>query len=73
MAQHAKKPPRSNLLARCWPFGRRRVNPLDRLRPATNHAKRVAAYRVIGVARVPRLPERPLLTLAGEYRAGCWS
>lgn len=73
MAQHAKKPSRSNLLAKCWPFWRRRVNPLDRLRPATNHAERVAAYRVIGVARVPELPERPLLTLAGEYRAGCWS
>ncbi|MFY1587836.1 hypothetical protein ACN267_25405 [Micromonospora sp. WMMD734] len=74
MARHAKNPAYSGLLVRCWwPFGRRRVNPLDRLRPATNHAERVAAYRVTGVARVPDLPERPLLTLAGEYRAGCWS
>ncbi|MGX4657760.1 hypothetical protein ACWCHM_29170 [Micromonospora sp. SCSIO 07396] len=72
MARHAKHLTRSGLLAKCWPF-RRRVNPLDRLRPATNHAERVAAYRVTGVARVPDLPERPLLTLAGEYRAGCWS
>ncbi|MFY1625724.1 hypothetical protein ACN268_21390 [Micromonospora sp. WMMD735] len=73
MARHAKNPDRSGLLAKLWPFGRRRVNPLDRLRPATSHAERVAAYRAIGVARVPDLPERPLLTLAGEYRAGCWS
>ncbi|MEV4725037.1 hypothetical protein [Micromonospora humida] len=73
MARHAKNPTRSGLLARLWQPFRRRVNPLDRLRPATNHAERVAAYRVTGVARVPDLPERPLLTLAGEYRAGCWS
>ncbi|WP_431886777.1 hypothetical protein [Micromonospora wenchangensis] len=73
MARHAKNPDRSGLLAKLWPFGRRRVKLLDRLRPATNHAERVAAYQAIGVARVPDLPERPLLTLAGEYRAGCWS
>ncbi|WP_329017541.1 hypothetical protein OG271_12885 [Micromonospora rifamycinica] len=86
MARHAKEAAYPGLLARCWRrFRRRRVDPLDRLRPMTNHAERLAAYRVMGVASVPHLPqrpllperphlpERPLLTLAGEYRAGCWS
>lgn len=56
-----------------WPFKRRRTIPLDRLGTATRYIKRAAAYRAIGVAPVTYLPERPLLTLAGEYRAGYWS
>lgn len=73
MARHAKNPTRSGLLPKLWSFRRRRVSPLDRLRPATNHAECVRAYRAIGVTRVPHLPERPLPTPAEEYRAGCWS
>ncbi|MER7166458.1 hypothetical protein ABT336_10395 [Micromonospora sp. NPDC000207] len=76
MARHAKTPSSGGLLwrmRRIWPFGRPRARPIDRPGLATIHAERVAAYRAIGVARVVYLPERPLLTLAGEYRAGLWS
>ncbi|MFF0314933.1 hypothetical protein ACFYPH_09830 [Micromonospora sp. NPDC005252] len=74
MARHAKNPTRPGLLLRRpWPFTRRRASPLDRLGPSTSDPKRTAAYRAIGVAKVPYLPARPLLALAGEYRAGCWS
>ena len=62
MARHAKEPTYPGLLARLWrPFRRRRVDPLDRLRPMPNHAERLAAYRVRGVASVAHLPQRPLL------------
>ncbi|MFC8845688.1 MULTISPECIES: hypothetical protein [unclassified Micromonospora] len=73
MARHAKNPTHPGLLRRLWPFKHRRTNPLDRLGPPKTHPKRPATYRAIGVARVPYLPERPLLTLAGEHRAGRWS
>ncbi|WP_320068985.1 hypothetical protein [Micromonospora sp. RTGN7] len=73
MARHAKNPTDLGLLRKLWPFKGRRANPLDRLRPAALSPKRAGAYRAVGVARVVCLPERPLLTLAGEYRAGCWS
>ena len=73
MARHAKNLTRPGLLRRLWPFTRRRANPLDRLRPARIYPKRAGAYRAIGVAQVSYLPERPLLTVAGEHRAGCWS
>lgn len=56
-----------------WPFKRRRRTPLlDRTGPATAYPERAGAYRAVGVARVVYPPERPLLTLAGEYRAGGW-
>ncbi|MFB9544919.1 hypothetical protein [Micromonospora sagamiensis] len=64
---------RRKLVQQFWPPKRRRRALLDRLGPTTIHAKRAGAYRAIGVATVAYLPERPLLTLAGEYRAGCWS
>ncbi|SCL15524.1 hypothetical protein GA0074694_1253 [Micromonospora inyonensis] len=55
-----------------WPLRNRQASPLGRL-GATIYRKRAGAYRAIGVAPVTYLPERPLLTLAGEYRAGLWS
>ncbi|MEU6025288.1 hypothetical protein [Micromonospora sp. NPDC047134] len=73
MAKHVKNPAHLGLLRKLWPFRRRRASPLDRLGPATIYPERAGAYRVVGVARVTYLPERPLLTLAGEYRAGYWS
>lgn len=73
MARHSKDPTRPGLLRRLWPFTHRRLNPLDRLAPPRSRPSRAGAYRAVGVARVPYLRERPLLTLAWEYRAGCWS
>lgn len=59
---------------RWWPLKRRRSVPLDRVGPATIYPKQRGAYhRVVEVVPVPYLPERPLLTLAGEFRAGLWS
>ncbi|ADU06426.1 hypothetical protein ML5_0884 [Micromonospora sp. L5] len=55
-----------------WPFKRRRPAPLDRTGPATIYHSRTGAYPAVGVARVVYPPERPLLTLAGEHRAGLW-
>jgi hypothetical protein len=74
MARHAKNPTTHlGLLRRLWPFTRRRASPLDRLRPVPAYPKWPGACRAVGLAEVPDLPERPLLTLAGEYRAGCWT
>ncbi|MEH1012747.1 hypothetical protein V6U90_06460 [Micromonospora sp. CPCC 206060] len=73
MARHAKTPTRPGLLRRLWPFTRRPTRPLDRLGPATSYPERAGAYRAVGVARVTYLAERPLLTRAGEHRAGRWS
>ncbi|SCE94341.1 hypothetical protein GA0070618_2093 [Micromonospora echinospora] len=74
MARHAKSPTHDGLLRKFWPFRRRRTAPLDRLGPATIYPERRGAYHLaVGVAQVTYLPERPLLTLAGEYRAGLWS
>ncbi|WBB78646.1 hypothetical protein O7606_20895 [Micromonospora sp. WMMD882] len=60
---------------RFWPFKRRRRSThLDQLGPATIYPEQRGAYHLaVGVARVPLFPERPLLTLAGEFRAGLWS
>ncbi|BCL14572.1 hypothetical protein [Micromonospora sagamiensis] len=75
MARHAKNPTYPGLLWRLWPFRsrRRRTPPLDRVGPATAYPERAGAYRAVGVARVVYPPERPLLTLAGECRAGLWA
>ncbi|MER7267359.1 hypothetical protein ABT344_03455 [Micromonospora carbonacea] len=73
MARHAKNPTRPGLLRRLWPFERRRANPPDCLCPPRTAPDRPAAYRAVGVARVPYLPERPVPALAGGDRAGRWS
>jgi hypothetical protein len=73
MARHTKNPTHPGLLQRLWPLNRRRTNPLDRLCPAPACPKWAATYRAVGVAKVSYLPQRPLLTLAGEHRSGRWS
>ncbi|GGM19943.1 hypothetical protein GCM10012279_42860 [Micromonospora yangpuensis] len=73
MARHAKNPTRTGPRWRLWPFTRRRASPLDRLGQPPSYATPEVSYRAVGVARVVYLPEPLLLTLAGEYRAGCWS
>lgn len=73
MARHAKNPTRPGLLRRLWPVEGHRANPPDCRCPPRTALDRPAAYRAVGVARVPCPPDRPLLTLAGEHRAGRWS
>ncbi|GGM29635.1 hypothetical protein GCM10011608_12930 [Micromonospora sonchi] len=73
MARHAKNPMHLGLLRKLCPLKRLRASPLDRLGPATIYPERAGVYRAIGAAQAAYLPERPLLTRAGDYRAGCWS
>lgn len=64
---------RRTLAQQFWPFERHRRTVLGRLGTTTICPKRAGVYRAVGVAQVTYLPERPLLTLAGEHRAGLWA